>query len=118
MNERDENLLYFIQEESELLLEMRDGCDLQAFLDSKMMQHDVSMALINIGESVKSLSEDLKEENSGIEWRFIAGLRDVAAHNYGILQMERIWDVVTEDVPELLDQVKNILLSGEGKKGK
>ncbi|MDR2854932.1 MAG: DUF86 domain-containing protein [Methanomicrobiales archaeon] len=115
MNERDENLLYFIQEECELLLEMAEGCDVQTFLDSKMMQHAVSMALIHIGESVKSLSEDLKKQNSGIEWRFIAGLRDIAAHNYGIVQMERIWDVVTEDAPELLEQVKSILFAGKAK---
>ncbi|MDR2855800.1 MAG: DUF86 domain-containing protein [Methanomicrobiales archaeon] len=117
MNERDENLLNFIKEEAELLLEVTEEYDLQRFLDSKLMQHAVSMVLIHIGESVKLLSKELKEENNIIKWRFIAGLRDIAAHGYRTLYMDDIWGVVTEDVPDLLEKVKDILLVEEVERG-
>ena len=109
MNERDEILLEIIQEEVEFLLEVTEGHDFQSFLENELLKRGVSMALINIGESVKSLSKEIKQEHQEVEWRFIAGLRDIAAHGYYSLQMDRIWDVVTEDVPELLKQVKGIL---------
>jgi len=63
MNERDKNLLNYIKEEAEVLLELTEGNDLQTFLDSELLKRTSCMTLINIGESVKSLSKELKQEN-------------------------------------------------------
>ena len=76
------------------------------------------MALINIGESVKKLSEDFKHEHQDIEWNEIIGLRNLAVHNYDGLHLDRIWGNVTKDVPELLAQVQEILLAEGVEKGK
>ena len=103
------NLLLNIIDEAEILLEMTKGYDLQSFLSDEKTKRAVSMALINIGESVKKLSEGFKQENQEMEWREIAGLRDIAVHNYSGLHMERIFVNVTRDIPELLEQVKGIL---------
>ena len=113
MNERDENLLLNIKDEAEILLKMTEGYDLQDFLTNEMMKCAVSMALINIGESVKKLSEELKQMNQTIPWSEIIGLRNIAAHGYQILQMEDIWGTATESVPVLLEQVKDILHAEE-----
>jgi len=75
MNERDENLLLNIKDEAEILLEMTEGYVLQSFPESEMLKRAVSMALINIGESVKGISEELKEVNQTIPWSEIIGLR-------------------------------------------
>jgi uncharacterized protein with HEPN domain len=82
--------LEYIQEEAEFLLEMTEAHDLNSFLDNKQLQNAVSMVLIKIGESVKLLSEELKDENKGIKWRDITGLRDIAVHNYEGLHMDWI----------------------------
>ena len=113
MNERDENLLLNIKDEAEILIEMTEGYDLQSFLESEMLKRAVSMALINIGESVKGISEELKQVNQTIPWSEIIGLRNIAAHGYQILQMEDIWGTATEKVPELLEQVNGILHAEE-----
>jgi uncharacterized protein with HEPN domain len=44
-----------------------------------------------------------------IEWRKIAGLRDVIAHGYFNLDLQIIWDVVKNKLPDLILQVKAIL---------
>jgi uncharacterized protein with HEPN domain len=67
MNERDRNLLLSIKDEAEILLEMVDRYDLQRFLSDEMAKRAVSMSLIKIGEYVKSLSKDLKQEYQGID---------------------------------------------------
>jgi len=118
MDERDKSLLEWIKEETKLILKMTDGYDWETFSTDKKTQHAVSMALINIGESVKSLSEDLKQKNQDIKWRYIAGIRDIAAHDYGGLRMDWVWGNVTKDIPELLDLVDGVLLAGEVEKGK
>ena len=111
MNERDEKLLLKIKNEAEYLLGVLEEGELDTFLKNRGMQYIVSMALIKIGEYVKSLSKDFKQAYCDIEWREIVGLRDIAVHNYDGLNMDWIWVNVTKDVPELLEQVKRILLA-------
>jgi uncharacterized protein with HEPN domain len=111
MNERGESLLLSIKEECEYLLEKGKRHDSDDILYDKDLQHIVTMALINIGEYVKSLSIELKEENRYIKWSEIVGLRNKAVHNYDSLHMDRIWGNVTRDLPELLEQVERILLA-------
>jgi len=113
MNERDENRLEWIKDEAEFVLRITYEHSLERFLNDDLVQHGVTMALINIGESAKSLSKKLKREHQGIEWQDLTNLRNIAAHNYDGLRMDDIWEIVTKDVPELLEQVKNILNAGE-----
>lgn len=103
MNERDVNLLLNTIDEIDVLLEMTDGYDLEHFLRDEKTKRAVSTSLINIGESVKSISDNFKLAHQDIEWR------DIAAHNYSGLYMERIFEIVKRDAPELLEQVKHIL---------
>ena len=110
MNERDESLLLSIKEECEYLLEKGEKHNSNDILYDKDLQHIVTMALINIGESVNSLSDGFIRKHQNIEWGEIVGLRNKVVHNYGGLHMDRIWGNVTKDVPKLLEQVERILL--------
>ena len=48
------------------------------------------MSLINIAELSKSFSEKYLQETSGIPWKEIRGLRNIAAHRYEILRPANI----------------------------
>ena len=109
MNERDKNILLKIKSEAELLLELTGEHNLQSFLDSEVLMRAVCMTLINIGELVKLLTDEIKLQNPAIPWRSISGLRDVTAHGYYTLRMEDIWETVTKDVPLFLTQIGAIL---------
>jgi uncharacterized protein with HEPN domain len=118
MNERDETRLEWIKEEIEFVLKITCEHSLESFLNDDLVQHGVTMALINIAESVKSLSSPLKQEHQHIEWQDITNFRNIAAHNYDGLRMEWIFEIVTRDIPELLEQVERILHDGKVKSGK
>jgi len=82
----------------------------QAFLNNKMMQDAVIRNLEIIGEATKRLSSDLRIKYNQVPWRQMAGLRDVLIHDYLRVDLEEIWIIIEEDLPDLKAQINYILL--------
>lgn len=61
------------------------------------------------GEAVRHISEELKDRHTAVEWRKIAGFRDIAIHAYPTIDEEIVWDIVQNKIPELLQQVERVL---------
>jgi uncharacterized protein with HEPN domain len=64
------------------------------------------MSLINIGELVKSLPQDFCSAHDDLPWKRIAGMRDLVAHKYKTLDMQAVWLVAKERVPEILSFIR------------
>ncbi len=71
------------------------------------------MTAINIGELVKNISSECRENNSHIPWKSIAGFRDIVAHKYGSLRMEDVYTTVVNDFPTLKKQILEIIKTGK-----
>lgn len=60
-----------------------------------------------IGEAARHVSEEFREQHPEIPWLQIIGQRNVLAHDYGEILVERVWLTVAKSLPELfalLDQ--------------
>jgi len=79
------------------------------FSGSQLYQDAVVRNLEIIGEAVKRLPDELIEKYPDIEWKKIAGLRDILIHAYFGIDIEIVWDVIQNKLPELKDQISLIL---------
>lgn len=87
------------------------GMTLQDFLADERTFDAVVRNLEVIGEAAKHVPDDLRQTYSAVEWRRIAGLRDVLIHGYLGLEDETLWDIVQNEMPALLEHLKVILSS-------
>jgi len=80
-----------------------------AFLEDEKTLDAVVRNLEVIGEAVKKLPENLRAKHSAVEWKKIAGLRDILIHEYFGLDAEIVWDIVQNKVPALDREVRTML---------
>jgi uncharacterized protein with HEPN domain len=89
--------------------EYTESISFDGFCDNQLVQDGVVRNLEIIGEAVKHLPKDIYKKYPSVEWKKIAGLRDILIHAYFGIDREIIWDVVSNKIPELKDQISRIL---------
>jgi uncharacterized protein with HEPN domain len=69
----------------------------------------IKNAVSEIGEAVKALPSEICDRHPAIDWRGIAGLRDILVQRYFAVDLPRLWPVLTEEFPALLKAAKTEL---------
>jgi len=62
-----------------------------------------------IGEAAGRVSTSFRNAHPEIPWRQIIGQRNVLIHEYGEIKQERIWKTVTENIPQLIELLKQFV---------
>ena len=99
-DERQRRLLTYIRDAIHLI-ELRTLAGRQAFLDDVDIQDAVLWRLQTLAEATNRLSTEVKARHPDIRWRAIYGFRNIAAHGYLDLQIDRVWEIVEFHLPAL-----------------
>ena len=79
-----------------------------AFRSSDLIQDAVLRNLQILAESTQRISDPVKTRHPEVDWRAIAGFRNVLAHDYLGVNLDRVWQVVSVQLPVLSLQVGTI----------
>jgi len=70
----------------------------EGFCENQLVQDGVVRNLEIIGEAVKHLPKDVQKKYPTVEWKKIAGLRDILIHAYFGVDRDIVWDVVINKI--------------------
>ncbi len=76
---------------------------------SLLIQDGVIRSFEVMGEAVKRVSQELRQNHPEVPWRQIAGFRDVLIHDYMGLDLDEVWNVVERNLPDLKGKILLIL---------
>ncbi len=63
-----------------------------------------------IGDAIKELPEEIRAKYPNIPWRDVARFRDRVTHDYLGIDLDKVWDAITNHLPEFKKQVEQIKL--------
>lgn len=85
------------------------GDNYKEFEQNTIYQNAILTPVTQIGELVKRLPDDFRKNNSEIQWRNIAGMRDIVVHNYETIDKLILWNVADKEIEKLKEFCKKIL---------
>jgi len=79
------------------------------YLKDKKLRAAIERKLEIVGEAAGKMSETFRNAHQEIPWRPMISLRNVIAHDYGDIKHEKIWEIVSQKIPELVLLLKPFL---------
>ena len=73
----------------------------ESFFSSHLIQDGVIRNLQTLAESSQQLSDGVKASQSSVDWKGLAGFRNVLVHDYLGVDLELVYRAVDQDVPKL-----------------
>ena len=104
----DNSLLFDILECCERIASYIAGVTKDAFEGNYQLQDALIRKLEVIGEATKGLSQEIIDANPNIPWSRMAGMRNRMVHQYFRVDLDVVWQTVTNDIPQLRFQIEPI----------
>ncbi|WP_267461284.1 DUF86 domain-containing protein [Thermus thermophilus] len=62
-----------------------------------------------IGEAARQIPSEVRERYPEVPWRRVIGLRNVVVHEYFAVDVEIVWTVVRQSLPELKEALRRMM---------
>ncbi|MBE7552062.1 MAG: DUF86 domain-containing protein [Anaerolineales bacterium] len=113
MNKDDLVRLYHMLDaakEAESFAQNRTRSDLDS---DRMLALSLLKLIEIIGEAAAGVSKESRSQMPQIPWPSMVGMRNRLVHAYFDIDLDRVWDTVTADLPPLIAELEQIIGSVE-----
>lgn len=86
-----------------------ENLDFDTFTQKDMVIDAVVRNLEIIGEAAKNIPENVKEIYPNVPWKRMIGLRNIVIHGYFGVDLDNIWKIINENIPEVKPTIMKIL---------
>jgi len=80
-----------------------------SFTETEITQDAVLRNLEIIGEASRNITEETKLRAKNIPWKRMIGLRNIVSHKYFGVDLEIIWEIITENLPVTEPEIRALL---------
>ncbi len=106
---RDQAALLDVVLAAQQIRRYSQGIDRAQLESNDEKQAAILYRIIIIGEATKRISQGFREQHPHLAWREMAGMRDHITHGYEQVNLDVVWDVIQNKIPELLPQIEPLL---------
>ena len=75
----------------------------------RVMQLALTRLMEIVGEAANRVSQTIRQKNPKIPWARIIGMRNRLIHGYDVIDLDLLWDTVTDDLPPLIAALQEIV---------
>lgn len=77
----------------------------------------LSLALVRlieiVGEAANRVSKKTQQKYPQIPWPLIIGMRNRLVHDYTVIDLDIVWQTVTEELPPLIVELQEVIAQEE-----
>jgi uncharacterized protein with HEPN domain len=107
--DKDSAYLWDMLDAARTVAQFTSGLTVEKYLKDRKLQLAMERLLEIIGEAANRVSSDFQLGHPEIPWRKIVGQRNVISHEYGEIKQERIWTVVSSNIPGLIVKLESLV---------
>ena len=103
LDERTKKILLAIVKHCNVIEDTKKqfGNDYKKFEENNIYQNAILTPVTQIGELVKRLPIEFRQEYTEIPWKNIAGMRDIVVHNYETIDKLILWNVADKEIDKI-----------------
>lgn len=75
----------------------------------RMLALSIIKSIEIIGEAASTVTKDFRDKHSEIPWASIVAMRNRLIHVYFDIDLDRVWDTITDDLPPLIAALENAI---------
>ena len=102
---RIENMIEFCEQVLEFTADMKEAGFFSNSLVNAAALHNIAL----MGNTARHVPEGIRDDYTGIPWVSMIEIGDHVVHDYNLIDYDKIWGVVRDDIPALLPQLRELL---------
>lgn len=110
---KENSVMLYIIEHCKRIEKKVVGASRETLDNDKDIEEIICFNILQIGELAKNLSAEFIKQYPAVPWNDIKGMRDVVAHGYGTIDLNRVWLTASQEIKPLREYCEQILLDNE-----